>query len=126
MKSNRKAIKGRSSFATFHEARRKKLLAYIEQRVARHVKSGGNDTPYYRTQCAYDGMRDLPKHSDREIWDAAWKACEEDANLRELKYVAELATQLDTGQDCDPGHHDLVLAAMAALNPRQPNQAINA
>ena len=36
--------------------------------------------------------------------------------VRELEVVADLATGLDTGQDCDPAHHGLVCAAMAALN----------
>ena len=68
-----------SAFARFHEKRRERLIDYIEKRVARHVKSGGNDTPYYRSECAYDGMRDLPQHTDRDIWNAAWKACQENA-----------------------------------------------
>lgn len=67
------------AFARFHEKRRERLVAFVEKRVARHVKSGGNDTPYYRSECAYDGMRVLPQHADRDVWNAAWKACLETA-----------------------------------------------
>ena len=67
------------AFARFHESRRQKLIDYIEKRVARHVKSGGNDSPSYRNDCAYDGIRDLPGNSDREIWNAAWNVCLENS-----------------------------------------------
>ena len=42
----------------------------------------------------------------------------EDLRLRvtELETVAELAAGLDTGQDCDPSHHELVIAAMESMN----------
>jgi hypothetical protein len=66
-----------SAFARFHERRRQALLNYIEKRVARHVKNGGNDSPPYRKDCAIDGMRHLPGHSDRDTWNAAWEACME-------------------------------------------------
>jgi hypothetical protein len=39
----------------------------------------------------------------------------------ELEIVADLAAELDTGQDCDPAHHGLVCAAMAALNDKSPD-----
>ena len=64
-----------SAYARFHAERRQKLLAYIEGRVAEHVAGGGNDCPSYRSDCAYDGIRDLPGHTDRDIWNAAWEAC---------------------------------------------------
>jgi hypothetical protein len=64
-----------SAYARFHKERRERLLTYIEDRAARHVADGGNDSPPYRKDCAYDGMRDLPGHSDRDIWNAAWEAC---------------------------------------------------
>jgi hypothetical protein len=70
-----------SAFARFHEERRQVLLDYIEKRVTRHVKSGGNDSPSYRKDCALDGIRDLPNHTDRDIWNAAWKACLENADV---------------------------------------------
>ena len=63
------------AYQRFHDERRVTLEAYIENRTQKHVKSGGNDSPSYRINVAYDGMRDLPGHSDRDIWDAAWKAC---------------------------------------------------
>ena len=64
-----------SAYARFHKERRERLLSYIEYRAARHVADGGNDSPPYRIDCVYDGMRDLPGHSDRDIWNAAWTAC---------------------------------------------------
>lgn len=70
-----------SAFARFHDDRRKDLLDYIEERVANHVADGGNDSPSYRKDAAFDGMRDLPGHSDRDIWNAAWKACLENAEV---------------------------------------------
>ena len=36
--------------------------------------------------------------------------------VKELEIVADLAAGLSTSQDCDPAHHGLVCAAMAALN----------
>lgn len=70
-----------SAYARFHGERRERLLAYIEDRVARHVKDGGNDSPSYRKDCAYDGMRDIPGHSDHDVWNAAWQACLEHAEF---------------------------------------------
>lgn len=67
------------AYAQFHESRRQKLLAYIEKKVARHVESGGNDCGTVRHCYALDGIRDLHGHSDRDIWNAAWKACLENA-----------------------------------------------
>jgi hypothetical protein len=63
------------AYRRFHDERRVALESYIEKRTRKHVKSGGNDSPSYRMNAAYDGMRDLPGHSDRDIWNAAWKAC---------------------------------------------------
>jgi len=80
-----------SAFARFHEERRQALLDHIEKCVARHVKNGGNDSPPYRTDCAYDGMRDLPGHSDRDIWNAAWEAClAQDPNHGKIPWDAKI------------------------------------
>ena len=55
------------------------MVEYIEKRIAQHVKNGNNDSPSYRMECSYDAMRDLPQHSDRDIWNAAWNASMENA-----------------------------------------------
>jgi hypothetical protein len=36
--------------------------------------------------------------------------------VNELEIVADMAAGLSTSQDCDPAHHGLVCAAVAALN----------
>jgi hypothetical protein len=43
--------------------------------------------------------------------------------IKELEIVADLAAGLSTSQDCDPAHHGLVCAAMAALNYPENDQS---
>jgi hypothetical protein len=64
-----------TAYHQFHAARRKKLLDYIEKRVKEWVQMGGGDNGYIRSSAAYDGMENLPGHKDKDIWNAAWKAC---------------------------------------------------
>lgn len=74
------------AYARFFDDRRERLLAYIEARVAQHVEDGGNNSTSYRKDCAYDGMRELPGHSDRDIWNAAWEAR---LNTEQAKLLSE-------------------------------------
>jgi hypothetical protein len=67
----------KEAYRKFHEERRQRLLDYIEARVAEHVADGGNDVSHYRNECAINGMMNLQGHNDKDVWNAAWKACEE-------------------------------------------------
>ena len=80
-----------SAWRKFHEDRRVALEAYIEERTRKHVKSGGNDSPSYRMYAAIDGMRDIPGHSDRDVWRAAWEECAANAMIEKLKRQLTLA-----------------------------------
>lgn len=66
-----------AAYAKFHESRRLALVEYVDQQIAEHVADGGYDTLHARYDFALNGLRDLPLHSDRGVWNAAWEACRE-------------------------------------------------
>ena len=43
-----------------------------------------------------------------------------DQKMEEARQIIEMAANLDTGQDCDPDHHALVVAAMDWLEDATP------
>ena len=59
------------AFAKYHEERRLKIVKYVESQVAKHIKSGGNDTQSYRIDQAIDYLR---VEDEKTLWNAAWEA----------------------------------------------------
>lgn len=63
------------SYADFHTKRLEKLEAFVAKKKASMIKRGWNDSGPVEWECRWRGLKEIKGFKEREVWEAAWKAC---------------------------------------------------